>query len=381
MIGEVLRSVRGAGSRKPEPGFSDWLETWHIDLWLLVLLCAVAALGLTVLYSASGHSEAAVMSQGRRFALGLAVMFVAAQAPPEFYRAIAPWLFAGALVLLVLVLALGDQAKGAQRWLDLGLLRFQPSEVMKLAMPMTIAAFLHMRPLPPSLFTILLTLILVGMPAALIVVQPDLGTALLLVASGGFALFFAGLQWRYILGVFGAIGAAAPIVWERLHDYQRQRILTFLDPETDPLGAGYHITQSKIAIGSGGLFGKGYMHGTQAKLDFLPEAHTDFIFAVYSEELGLMGVILLLSLYLCIVGRGLWIALRAQDTFQRLLAASLSLTFFIYVFINMGMVMGLLPVVGVPLPLVSFGGTSMVSLLAGFGMLMSIHTHRKLLAS
>jgi rod shape determining protein RodA len=381
MISQVLRNVRGTRPRKPEPGWADWLETWHVDLWLLVFLCAVAGLGLVVLYSASGHSEAAVVSQGQRFVLGLVVMFVAAQAPPEFYRAVAPWLYAFTLVLLVLTLALGEHAKGAQRWLDLKILRFQPSEFMKLAMPMTVAAFLHWRPLPPSLFTIILTLLLVLVPTGLIVVQPDLGTALLIVTAGGFALFFAGLQWRWILGAMAAVGAVLPVVWERLHDYQRQRILTFLDPETDPLGAGYHITQSKIAIGSGGVFGKGWLHGTQAKLDFLPEAHTDFIFAVYSEELGLLGVLLLLTLYLLIVGRGLWIALRAQDTFQRLLASSLSMTFFIYVFINMGMVIGLVPVVGVPLPLVSYGGTSMVSLLAGFGMLMSVHTHRKLLAS
>jgi rod shape determining protein RodA len=381
MIPDLLRSVRRAGSNKPEPGWSDWLETWHIDLWLLVLLTAVAMLGLIVLYSASGHSETAVISQAQRFGLGLFVMFIAAQAPPEFYRAVAPWLYGFTLVLLLLVLGLGEHAKGAQRWLDLKILRFQPSEFMKLAMPMTVAAFLHLRPLPPSLFTIIITLVLVLVPTALIVVQPDLGTSLLIVAAGAFALFFAGLQWRYIIGAVGAVAAGAPVVWERLHDYQRQRILTFLDPESDPLGAGYHITQSKIAIGSGGVFGKGWLHGTQAKLDFLPEAHTDFIFAVYSEELGLLGVLLLLTLYLLIVSRGLWIALRAQDTFQRLLASSLALTFFIYVFINMGMVIGLLPVVGVPLPLVSYGGTSMVSLLAGFGMLMSIHTHRKLLAS
>jgi rod shape determining protein RodA len=306
---------------------------------------------------------------------------LAAQAPSELYRAAAPWLYAGTLLLLVLVLVLGDTAKGAQRWLDLGIVRFQPSELMKLAVPMMVAAFLHSRILPPRLPTVLATLVLIGLPAVLVMVQPDLGTSLLIIAAGGFSLFFAGLRWRYMVVAALTVAATLPVLWGRLHDYQRGRILTLLDPERDPLGAGYHITQSKIAIGSGGVFGKGWLDGTQAKLDFLPEAHTDFIFAVFSEEFGLFGVAMLLILYLFIVGRGLVIAVRAQDTFQRLLAAALSLKFFIYVFINVGMVIGLLPVVGVPLPLISYGGTSMVSLLAGFGILMSIQTHRKLLSS
>ncbi|MEQ1440203.1 rod shape-determining protein RodA [Fontimonas sp. SYSU GA230001] len=359
---------------------SDWLETWHIDLPLLIMLLCLAGVGIFVQYSASGHSMPAVWSQAQRILLGVMAMIAVAQAPPDIYRTVVPWGYALTVLLLVLVLVLGDSAKGAQRWLDLGVLRFQPSELMKLAMPVTVAAFLHTRRLPPSLPTILVTLALIGLPAALIIKQPDLGTSLLIIAAGGFALFFAGLQWRWILGALAAVGAAAPLLWERLHDYQRKRILTLLDPESDPLGAGYHITQSKIAIGSGGLFGKGWLNGTQAKLDFLPEAHTDFIFAVFAEELGLLGVLLLLFLYLCIVGRCLWIALRAQNTFERVLGGSLTLTFFVYVFINIGMVIGMLPVVGVPLPLVSYGGTSAVSLLACFGMLMSIHTHRKLLA-
>ncbi|WP_436278855.1 rod shape-determining protein RodA [Solimonas aquatica] len=360
---------------------ADWLESWHIDIWLLALLLAVATLGVFVQYSASGHSIEGVISQSERVLLGLVVMAAIAQTPPDLFRTVAPWLYLGTLLLLVLVELLGDHAKGAQRWLDLGVVRFQPSEFMKLAMPTTVAAFLHLRRLPPSLFTIGITLFIVALPSALIAKQPDLGTALLIVAGGGFALFLAGLQWRWMLGAAAALGAAAPVLWTHLQEYQRQRILTLLDPESDPLGAGYHITQSMIAIGSGGTFGKGWLKGTQAKLDFLPEAHTDFIFAVYSEELGFLGVMLLLVLYLAIVGRCLWIAARAQDTFQRLLAGSLAMTFFIYVFINMGMVIGLLPVVGVPLPLVSYGGTSAVSLLAGFGILMSIHTHRKLIAN
>ncbi len=372
--------LHGSRPRKPEPGLGDWLETWHVDLPLLLLLLCVATIGLFVQYSASGHSVPAVWSQVQRLILGLIAMVAVAQAPPDLYRSFAPWAYLVTLVLLVLVLLLGDHAKGAQRWLDLGVIRFQPSEIMKLAMPMTVAAFLHHRRLPPSLLTIGFTLLLIGLPAGLIMIQPDLGTSLLIIAAGGFALFFAGLQGRWILTALAAIGAAAPILWERLHDYQRQRILTLLNPESDPLGAGYHITQSKIAIGSGGLFGKGWLNGTQAKLDFLPESHTDFIFAVYAEELGLLGVLLLLALYLAIVGRSLWIALRAQDTFQRLLGGAFAMTFFIYIFINVGMVIGLLPVVGVPLPLLSYGGTSAVSLLACFGILMSIQTHRKLLA-
>jgi rod shape determining protein RodA len=366
---------------KPEPSLADWLERWHIDLWLLLMLLAVGGIGLVVLYSASGHSMQQVISQGQRWILGLIIMAIVAQAPPEVYRAVAPWLFGLTLVLLVLTLAIGSSAKGAQRWLDLGVIRFQPSEMMKLAMPMTVAAFLHQRNLPPRFLVMLTTLVLVVIPTALIVKQPDLGTAMLVIAAGFFGLFFAGFRWRWMIGALVAAGAAAPLVWSKMHDYQRQRILTLLDPESDPLGAGYHITQSKIAIGSGGLFGKGWLNGTQAKLEFLPESHTDFIFAVYSEEFGLLGILLLLVIYLAIVSRGLFIAARAQDTFQRLLAASLAMTFFIYVFINMGMVIGLLPVVGVPLPLVSYGGTSVVSLLTGFGMLMSIQTHRKLLAN
>lgn len=361
--------------------WSERLQRLHIDLWLLSLLVSIGIVGLVTLYSASGHSLDALLAQLQRLLLGFMVMAALAQVPPDYYRAAAPWFYGVACVLLALVLVLGDHAKGAQRWLDLGVIRFQPSEMMKLGMPMMVAAWLHGRPLPPSWRVVLVTLAIIGFPAVMVMLQPDLGTALLIIVSGGFALYLGGLGWRWILGALAAVAAAAPVLWYRLHDYQRQRVLTFLDPERDPLGTGYHITQSKIAIGSGGVFGKGWMNGTQAKLDFLPESHTDFIFAVYSEEMGMMGVILLLTLYTLVVGRGLFIALRGHDSFQRLLAGSLALTFFIYVFINMGMVMGLMPVVGVPLPLLSYGGTSAVTLLAGFGMLMSIHTHRKLLSS
>jgi rod shape determining protein RodA len=364
-----------------EAGWSEFLARFHIDMWLGLLIIATASIGLAVVYSASGHSLAMLINQLERLGLGLLVMAICAQAPPEFYRRVAPFLYAGTLFLLVLVPILGESSKGAQRWLDLKVIRFQPSEIMKLAMPMAVAAFLHRRPLPPKAGTLIATLLIVLIPTVLVAAQPDLGTGMLIAVAGAFALFFGGLGWRWIAGGVAGVAAVAPLLWFKLHEYQRQRVLTFLDPERDPLGAGYHITQSKIAIGSGGLYGKGWMQGTQAKLDFLPESHTDFIFAVYSEELGLLGILLLLALYLAIVGRGLIIALRGQDTFQRLLGGSLALTFFIYMFINMGMVIGLLPVVGVPLPLISYGGTSMVTLLTGFGLLMSIQTHRKLISN
>ncbi len=366
---------------KPVNSWGAWFARWHFDLVLGVLLLLVSAVGLFVLYSATGQSLGMVISQAQRLVLGLVVMIVLAQAPPEFYRAAAPWFYGFSMLLLVAVAVLGQHAKGAQRWLDLGVMRFQPSELMKLAAPIAVAAYLQSRHLPPSLGTLLVSLGLIMVPTGLIAIQPDLGTALLVVTAGVLALFFGGLRWRWIFLAVGAVAAAAPLLWLKLHDYQRNRLLTFLDPERDPLGAGYHITQSKIAIGSGGLFGKGWLMGTQANLDFLPEAHTDFIFAVYSEELGLIGVLLLLLLYTAIVIRCLVISMRGQDTFQRLLAGSLGLTFFIYVFINCGMVIGLVPVVGVPLPLVSYGGTSAVTLLAGFGILMSVQTHRKLLTS
>ena len=371
-----------SSARNQEPSLHrSFFDTLHIDPILLILLLCICAIGLSVLYSASGHSMPMVINQAERLAIGLVVMSFAAQASPEIYRAGAPWFYGLAAVLCALTLLLGDHAKGAQRWLDLGILRFQPSEMMKLAMPIMVAGFLHLFPLPPRPRVVGATLLIIAGPTVLVMVQPDLGTSLLILASGGFALYLGGLSWKYMAFAAAGIGAAAPVLWARLHDYQRQRILTLLDPESDPLGAGYHIAQSKIAIGSGGPFGKGWLEGTQAKLDFLPESHTDFILAVFAEELGLLGVSVLLLLYLAVVARGLYIAARAQDSFQRLLAGALSMTFFVYVFINMGMVMGLLPVVGVPLPLMSYGGTSMVSLLAGFGILMSIHTHRKLLES
>ncbi len=352
----------------------------HMDWPLLGGLCVLAALGLFVLYSAGGQNMDMIYRQLVRLGIAFGVMVVIAQIAPHHLERWAPWLFGAGLLMLLAVLIFGHVGKGAQRWLDLGLFRFQPSELMKLAVPLMIAWYLSENPLPPSRQAIGITAIVIILPVALIVLQPDLGTSLLIAASGMFALLLAGISWRLVGGIALLGSAVAPLVWMfGMHDYQRQRVLTFLNPESDPLGAGYHIIQSKIAIGSGGLYGKGWLNGTQSQLEFLPERHTDFIFAVLAEEFGFFGILLLLAVYLFIIGRGLYIALRAQDTFTRLLAGSLTLTFFVYVIVNIGMVSGMLPVVGVPLPLVSYGGTSIVTLMAGFGILMSVHTHRKLL--
>jgi rod shape determining protein RodA len=352
----------------------------RLDAPLLAGLLLICAFGLVVLWSAGGKDSGLVIRQAIRLGVAFAVMLAAAQAPPKLLRMWSPWMFVGGLALLAAVLVVGDFGKGAQRWLDLGVIRFQPSEIMKLAVPMMAAWYLHDRPLPPRFSELLVLLVLVAVPALLIARQPDLGTALLVASSGVLVILLGGLRVRLIL-LLGALGAAlAPVLWHFMHDYQRRRVLTFLNPESDPLGAGYHIIQSKIAIGSGGLFGKGWGNGSQAQLEFLPERSTDFIFAVLGEEFGLIGLLLLIVAYLFVVGRGLYIASQAQDTFSRLLAGSISLTFFVYIFVNTGMVTGLLPVVGVPLPLVSYGGTSMVTLMAGFGILMAINSHRNLLA-
>lgn len=356
------------------------LALLRLDAPLLTGLLAVSAFGLVVLWSAGGQDEGLLLRQLIRLGVAFGVMLVVAQVPPKILRLWAPWMFIIGLALLFAVLFFGDTGKGAQRWLDLGVVRFQPSEMMKLAVPMMAAWYLHDRPLPPRFLELCALLLMVAVPAFLIARQPDLGTALLIASSGLLVVLLGGLRVRMIV-LLGTLGAAlAPVLWYFMHDYQRRRVLTFLQPESDPLGAGYHIIQSKIAIGSGGLFGKGWGNGSQAQLEFLPERSTDFIFAVLGEEFGLIGLALLLAGYLFIIGRGLYIALHAQDTFGRLLAGSISLTFFVYVFVNTGMVTGLLPVVGVPLPLVSYGGTSMVTLMAGFGMLMSIQGHRNLLA-
>lgn len=355
------------------------LGNLHLDGPLLAGLLAVAGAGLVILFSAGGQSEDLLTRQVVRIGFAFAVMLAAAQIPPNFLRMWSPWLYLFGIVLLGFVLVGGDVGKGAQRWLDLGVIRFQPSEVMKLAVPMMVAWFLHRRPLPPRLSELIVMVVLIIVPTLMIAVQPDLGTSLLIASSGIIVILLAGLRVRIIaLLTLLAVGAA-PVLWYFMHDYQKQRVLTFLNPENDPLGSGYHIIQSKIAIGSGGIFGKGWLNGSQAQLEFLPERSTDFIFAVAGEEFGLLGLLFLLLLYLFVVGRGLYIAVQGQDTFSRLIAGSISLTFFVYLFVNTGMVTGLLPVVGVPLPLVSYGGTSMVTLMAGFGILMSVHTHRKLL--
>ena len=368
-----------AGRRPMSPG-AELLRDLHLDGPLLVLLLAIASIGFVVLYSAVGGDGALVLRQSVRLGVGLAAFLAATQIPPRYLRIWTPWVFIVALLLLFAVLIGGVKGGGAQRWLSLGVVRFQPSEIMKLAVPMMVAWFLHERPLPPTVPQMGVLLLIVMVPTLLIVQQPDLGTAVLVAAAGILTIVLAGLSYRLIIGL-SAIGlACVPLAWNMMLDYQKTRILTFLDPESDPLGAGYNIIQSKIAIGSGGVFGKGWLNGTQAHLEFLPERSTDFIFAVMAEEFGLLGLLLLLTLYLALIGRGLFIAIQAQDTFTRLLAGSISLTFFVYLFVNAGMVCGLLPVVGVPLPLVSAGGTSMVTIMASFGILAAIHGHRKLLA-
>ncbi len=357
------------------------LEALHLDGPLLLALLAVCAAGLIVLFSAAGEDFPVFLRQATRAGIAFAVLVAMAQIPPRMLRVAAPWLYAAGVLLLVIVAVTGDVAMGAQRWLDLGVVRFQPSEIMKIAVPMVCAWFLQDRPLPPDLRSLLVLSVAILVPTLLIAEQPDLGTSLLVASGGVLVVLLAGLQFRYIAALGALVLAAVPVVWHMLHDYQRQRVLTFLNPQTDPLGAGYHTIQSQIAIGSGGVFGKGYMNGSQAQLEFLPERSTDFIFAVIGEEWGLVGLVVLLLLYVLVIARGLYIAVQAQDTFSRLLAGSLSLTFGVYVFVNAGMVAGLLPVVGVPLPLVSYGGTSMVTLMAGFGILMSIHSRRKLVAT
>lgn len=357
--------------------FSHFRIDWHLFFGLALL----SSLGLVVLYSAGGQDTALMIRQCIRLALGFFLMFVLAQISPHQLERWTPPLFGLALLLLIAVLAIGVSGKGAQRWLDLGLLRFQPSELMKLVLPMMIAWYLAAHPLPPSKRVLGLSALIIAVPTFLIIKQPDLGTSLLIASSGIFALLLAGIPWRLVFGFGILAGAAAPLVWFfGMHAYQRQRVLTFLNPESDPLGSGYHIIQSKIAIGSGGIFGKGWLNGTQSQLEFLPERSTDFIFAVFAEEFGLVGIIILLLLYLYIIGRSLVIAAQAQNTFNRILAGSITLTFFVYIFVNIGMVSGILPVVGLPLPLMSYGGTSMVTMMLGFGILMSIQTHRKLLS-
>jgi rod shape determining protein RodA len=372
----------GSRSRRTFSAAGRILGALKLDGPLLVGIGLVTLFGLVVLYSASGQDWNRVINASIRVALGAFAMCALAQVKPAFLRRLALPLWILGVVLLIVVDITGHIGKGAQRWLDLGFMRFQPSELMKLAVPMCAAWWLHERPLPPDWKSLLALAVIILFPSALTIIQPDLGTGGLILIAGMLVVLMAGLQFRVIFGLAAAGVAAAWFAWQYvLYDYQKQRVFTLFDPESDKLGAGYHIIQSQIAIGSGGVFGKGLLNGSQGQLEFLPERTTDFIYAMVGEELGLVGGILLLLLYCFVVGRALYLAVETQDTFARLLAGSISLTFFVYVFINAGMVSGLLPVVGVPLPLVSYGGTSMVTLLASFGILMSLYSHRKLVAS
>jgi rod shape determining protein RodA len=347
-----------------------------IDLPLLGALLALMAIGLAVLYSAGNESMHLVYAQGARFAVGLGALWALSRVQPTRLRHWTPLVYALSLLPLLLVLLVGE-GKHGNHWINLGVFYFQPSEVLKLSLPMMLAWYLHREPLPPRIRTVLVGGVLIAAPFGLILLQPDFGTGMLVAASGVFALFLAGLSWWWFAAALGGLAAIAPVAWFwLLKQYQKDRILTFLNPESDPLGTGWNIIQSKIAIGAGGLSGKGWGQGSQSHLDYLPEHTTDFIFAVLSEEFGWFGVALVLALYLFVIGRCLYIAAEARDTYSRLLAGALGLAFFVYVIVNGGMIAGLLPVVGVPMPLLSYGGTSAVSLLAGLGVVMAVNAHR-----
>lgn len=356
---------------------SRWQQL-HIDPWLCLFLFLNALLGLTVLYSASAQDVGLVSKQAMSFGIGFLVMISLAQIPPKVYQAFSPYFYLFALFSLIGVMIFGEVRMGAKRWIDIpGFGSVQPSEFMKIGMPMMISWFLARKPLPPSFSQVVLSLMLIGVPFLLIAEQPDLGTSLLVLASGIFVLFLSGLSWRMIGAAAACAAIVIPIAWEfLLHDYQRQRVLTLLDPEADALGTGWNIIQSKTAIGSGGFSGKGFLEGTQSHLHFLPEGHTDFIIAAYSEEFGLIGVLILVILYSAIIFRTFQIGLQSFHNYGRLVAGAFGLSFFVYVFVNAGMVSGILPVVGVPLPFMSYGGTAIITLMATFGLVMSIHTHR-----
>lgn len=377
MSQDFVRQLPGTGLKiQRKAGLGNAL---HLDVPMLLLLLIISAYGLVILYSAVGQQIEPVISQGIKVLVGLSAMVVIAQISPVVYMRLAPWIFLIGLIALVLIYFFGVEVKGSRRWLRIpGIVTFQPSEIMKLMLPLILAWYFHDRHLPPRARHVFWSLMLIFVPVMLIAFQPDLGTSLIIAASGLFVLLLAGVSWRLVLMAIGLGVSAAPALWFVLRDYQKQRILTLLDPERDPLGAGWNIIQSKTAIGSGGLFGKGLFEGTQSNLDFLPESQTDFIVAVLAEELGLAGVVVLLILYLLLIGRGVILSVQAQDTFGRLLSGSITFTFFVYVFVNMGMVSGILPVVGVPLPFVSYGGTSILTLFLGFGILMSVHTHRRI---
>ena len=361
-------------SLKPSEGLQQRL---HIDFPLLLAFLAIFMISLTAIYSASNSNIDAVVNQAIKILISISAMAVVAQFSPLSYGRVGPWLFLLCLVLLILVLVIGETRNGATRWLNIGI-SFQPSELMKIAMPLMIARYIANGALPPTVFSVGVSITIVLVPSYLIMEQPDLGTSILIAFSGLVVIFLSGLKKRYLAVAFGLFLAYLPLMWSNMHPFQKNRVLAFLNPGSDPTGSGYHLIQSKIAIGSGGLFGKGWLNSTQGQLDFLPERTTDFIFAILAEEFGFLGVSLLIGIYLFIIGRGIMIAINAQDLFSRLLASSISLTFFVYVFVNIAMTTGLLPVVGIPLPLISSGGTSMLTLMVGLGMLMSVQTHRRL---
>jgi len=360
--------------------FSKLILRWitSIDLVLVVALILLIFLGTITLFSATGENQAMMNTHTIHLILATSIMLIATQLSSEMLNRWSIWIYAFGVLFLVLVLIQGSMGKGAQRWIELGGLRFQPSEVMKLAVPMMVASYFSKKTLPPRFKDIFVASLLVVIPMLLIVKQPDLGTALLVGSAGFFVIYFAGLPWKWLLATLIAGIVAAPLIFYfGMHDYQRQRVLTLFNPDADRLGSGYHIIQSTIAIGSGGVYGKGWLKGDQSRLDFLPERHTDFIFAVFGEEFGLLGNLILFSLYIFIIWRGLYLATKGEDTFARLLGGGLSLTFFIYLLVNTGMVSGVLPVVGVPLPLISYGGTSLVTLMAAFGLLMGMRKRKK----
>lgn len=367
--------------RQNKPVYRFTAKAMHVDFPLLGLLCTLVTLGLLILYSASNENMSMIFRQSMRLTFATLIMLVLGFVPPHKYKIWTPWIYSVGLALLLAVMIMGKIGKGAQRWLELGLFRFQPSEIMKLAVPMMTAWFFDRQSQPGSMRSISIAALIIFIPAILIAKQPDLGTAIMVAAAGLCVVFLAGISFRIILLIVVLLGSAVPLVWHVMHDYQKQRIYTMLDPEQDPLGSGYHIIQSKIAIGSGGLIGKGWLEGSQSHLNFLPEHATDFIFAVSGEEFGFAGGFAIIALIVLISLRSLNIASNAQTTFTRLLAASLAMTFFLSGFVNIGMVMGIIPVVGIPLPLVSYGGTAMVTFLASFGILMSISSHRILFNS
>ena len=361
-------------SLKPSEGLQQRL---HIDFPLLLAFLAIFMISLTAIYSASNSNIDAVVNQAIKILISISAMAVVAQFSPLSYGRVGPWLFLLCLVLLILVLVIGETRNGATRWLNIGI-SFQPSELMKIAMPLMIARYISSGALPPTVFSVGVSITIVLVPSYLIMEEPDLGTSILIAFSGLVVIFLSGLKKRYLAVAFGLFLAYLPLMWANMHPFQKNRVLAFLNPGSDPTGSGYHLIQSKIAIGSGGLFGKGWLNSTQGQLDFLPERTTDFIFAILAEEFGFLGISLLIGIYLFIIGRGIMIAINAQDLFSRLLASSISLTFFVYVFVNIAMTTGLLPVVGIPLPLISSGGTSMLTIMVGLGMLMSVQTHRRL---